>query len=64
MRDLFEHYEEQPENLKVICDKWQEKEASDGLFYKDCKVFLKEVEAIGYTFEYGLDAGPYNLVKR
>ena len=63
MRDLFKHYQEQPPALKTICDKWQEKQASDGLSYKDCEVFQKEVEAIGYTFESGLDAEPYNLVK-
>ena len=29
--------------------------------YQDSKNFLKEVEAIGYTFDYGLDNEPYGL---
>lgn len=60
MKDLFEYYNEQPKELKAICDKWQEKSV-DGLSYIDCEGFLKEVEAIGYTFNYYLDAEPYNL---
>ena len=35
----------------------------DGLEYKQCEAFLKEVQALGYTFEYGLDAEPYGLRK-
>ena len=61
MTDLFKNYEEQPVELKAICDKWLENEQSDGLSYQDCKMFLKEVESIGFTFEYGLDAEPFNL---
>lgn len=60
MKDLFEYYEEQPKELKTICDKWQEKSV-DGLSYIDCEDFLEEVEAIGYTFNYGLDAEPHGL---
>lgn len=63
MKDLFEHYQEQPEPLKAICDKWSDKECKEGLDYNDCKAFLQEVEAIGYTFDYGLDAEPFNLRK-
>ena len=63
MKDLFEHYEDQPAYLKIICDKWQQKLEEDGLDYKNCKSFLNEVEKIGYTFEYGLDAEPFNLRK-
>lgn len=62
MKDLFEYYNEQPQELKDICDKWQEKSVN-GLDYNDCEAFLKEVEAIGYTFDYYLDAEPYNLRK-
>ena len=31
--------------------------------YEDTKKFLKEVNAIGYTFDYGLDNEPYDLRK-
>ena len=34
-------------------------EMKDG--YKECDRVLKEVEALGWTFEYGLDAEPYDL---
>jgi len=63
MKDLFEHYEEMPSHLTAICDKWTEKHLDEGLSYIDCADFLKELEAIGYTFEYGLDAEPYGLVE-
>ncbi|SHF40585.1 hypothetical protein [Chryseobacterium sp. OV279] len=59
--DLFEDYELLPEELKAVCDKWQGKEEHGGLGYNDCKNFQKECEAIGYTFDYGLDAVPIDL---
>lgn len=62
MKDLFEFYEEQPKELREICDRWSEK-IMNGLSYEDCRNFLKEVEEIGYTFDYYLDAVPYGLVK-
>ena len=63
MKDLFQHHEEMPKPLYDICIKWEEKFASDGLNYKDCNEWLKEVNAIGYTFDYGLDAEPYDQFK-
>jgi hypothetical protein len=63
--DLFEEYEQQPEFLKKICNKWADKYArGEGLTYYECQEFLEEVEAVGYTFEYYLDAEPYNLRKK
>ena len=59
--DLFEAYHQLPEELKAVLDKWQQKEASFGLDYKDCKAFQEECEAIGYTFDYQLDAQPFDL---
>ncbi|MEN5308873.1 hypothetical protein ABE425_15270 [Chryseobacterium cucumeris] len=59
--DLFEDYELLPEELKAVCDKWQEKSTYWGLDYNDCEIFQKECEAIGYTFDYGLDAEPFDL---
>lgn len=62
--DLFENYEEQPQELKEICDKYDEifNEGSIDV-YEICLNFLEEVEVIGYTFEYGLDGCPYALRK-
>lgn len=58
-KDLFEHYTDQPPALKTICDKY----AAADQTYSNCAEFLKEVEEIGYTFDYYLDAEPYNLHK-
>lgn len=57
--DLFEHYDKQPAKLSKIVEKY----SSDESDYSDTEKFLKEVEAIGYTFDYGLDNEPYNLRK-
>jgi len=64
MKDLFEYYEEQPKELYVICEYWADIQEADGLCYKDCAEFLKQVQAIGYTFEYGLDSEPYELQRK
>jgi hypothetical protein len=61
--DLFENYIEQPPELSKICEKWGHK-IEKGLSYKQIRKFLDEVEAIGYTFDYYLDAEPYNLRKK
>lgn len=61
--DLFENYELQPENLSKICKKWSLKHEKKPLGYKGLKKFLKDVESIGFTFDYGMDASPYDLRK-
>ena len=63
MRDLFEDNLRQPKELKAIVDKWLNKMDLEGLEYTECETFLNEVKAVGYTFEYGLDAEPFNLRK-
>lgn len=60
--DLFQHSEKQPKELKFILDKYNEK-IENGLTYEEVKNLEKEVNKIGYTFDYGLDAVPYNLRK-
>jgi len=59
--DLFEMQDILPGKLKAILDKWQQKEAESGLDYNDCKTFQEECEDIGYTFDYQLDAQPFDL---
>ena len=59
--DLFENYDEQPEELAEIVNFYMEKFDEGDYDYEDSKNFLKEVEAIGYTFDYGLDNEPYGL---
>ena len=56
--DLFEQYEKLPQKLRAILDKFGECGT-----YDRCNQLLKKVEKLGYTFEYGLDASPYNLKK-
>lgn len=62
--DLFEYYEKQPKKLKVIVDKYATMEQEGEMDYSNTADFLKEVEAIGYTFDYGLDNQPFALRKK
>ena len=57
--DLFEHYQYIPKNIQAIIDKYELEEMD----YPDLKKLNEELEAKGFTFEYGLDAEPYNLRK-
>ena len=59
--DLFENYEKQPKELSEIVDFYMNKFEEGDYDYQDSQNFLKEVEAIGYTFDYGLDNEPYGL---
>ena len=61
--DLFENIEELPLCMQVVCRGYEKKQLEKGLDYPDCKEFLERVERLGYTFEYGLDAEPFNLQK-
>ena len=59
--DLFEYYNEQPEKLSKITNKWLIKYENGEVDYIGTENFLKEVQEIGYTFNYGLDNEPYFL---
>jgi len=61
--DLFEDYDNIPENIQAILDRYSEEFGGDGsdMDYQDTANMLKEVEAEGYTFGYGLDNEPYGL---
>ena len=61
--DLFEDYENIPEKVQKILDKYSDEFGGDGsdMDYKDTANMLKEIEAEGYTFGYGLDNEPYGL---
>jgi hypothetical protein len=58
--DLFEHYERLPDNVQELYFSWGDRLA-DGAEYEDLKQMLLEFEELGYTFDYGLDAEPYDL---
>jgi DNA repair protein RadC len=57
--DLFEDYEDQPQEVQRILSKYEMED-----FNYDVLQNLKaELEAIGYTMDFGLDAEPYDLRK-
>jgi hypothetical protein len=56
--DLFENSDLLPPEVLDIY-----KEFPDELTYEECAIFLKRLESLGYTFEYYLDAVPFNLKK-
>ena len=58
--DLFETPELIPGNVLDIISKY---EALDNFTYVTIEKMLKQLNKIGYTFEYYLDCMPYNLQK-
>jgi len=59
MKDLFETPKKIPLNVLEVLNKFNESEND----YQSCQRLVCELEAIGYTCEYGLDAEPFNLIK-
>ena len=56
--DLFEHIETLPQEVRDVLDKHMEDWEDD---YRKCAELVADLEAVGYTCEYGLSAEPYNL---
>ena len=61
--DLFAQYDTLPDDVKAVLDKYSKIEAEEGFDYEILKRFVAELEPLGYTFDYYLDAEPYNLRK-
>jgi hypothetical protein len=61
--DYFEYYEKLPPNARKIYDKYNRIWENGDFDYEQSKNYLKEMESIGWTFEYGLDNEPYELRK-
>lgn len=57
--DLFEDYDNIPDNVKKILDKHESAFINGD--YRGLNKALKKLEKIGYTFEYYLDGIAYNL---
>lgn len=57
--DLFEDYDDIPANVQKILQKYDFEEAD----YRILEKAKKDVEKIGYTFEYSLDGTAYDLRK-
>ncbi len=60
--DLFEHPELIPEPVQSILKKYED-EYLNGATYELNERLLNELKPVGYSFEYYLDAEPYNLHK-
>lgn len=57
--DLFDKHELLPNEIKEILDSFD----CETLSYSDCEMMLAQMLKLGYTFEFGLDALPFNLRK-
>ena len=59
MNDLFETPEKLPIEIIDLMNEFNHINAT----YQNCEILLKKCLKIGYTFDYDLDAMPYNLQK-
>lgn len=57
--DLFDDFDNLPPEIQDIFNGWRE----NGCQYKECARVHDLVYKLGYTFDSGLDAVPYNLRK-
>lgn len=58
--DYFEYPELIPPNVQNVLNKY-EHALVNGILYEELDQMHEEMEEIGWTFEYYLDAEPYNL---
>lgn len=58
-KDLFEHYDELPTNVREIINSFSD----EGNMYGECERLLKELKPLGYEFDYDLSGEPFNLRK-
>jgi hypothetical protein len=59
MTDLFETPELIPTNVVEVLNTFND----EGCSYKELDRLLAELKPLGYIFDYGLDAEPYELQK-
>ena len=57
MQDLFETPEKIPQEVNTVLDKYREGEYT----YTELEQLQTDLEKIGFTIDYYLDAIPYNL---
>ena len=57
--DLFQHTELLPQEVQDVIMAFGDMVES----YENCEKLLSELNKFGYTFDYGLDAVPFNLQK-
>jgi hypothetical protein len=62
MEDYFDNIDQLPKDAKAIAVAFiDEYDNTSSNHYKLLENYLGMFEEVGYTFEYGLDAEPYNL---
>jgi hypothetical protein len=59
MRDLFETPELIPIEVQLILESFNEDECTND--YLDLERLTNQLEEVGYTLDYGLDAEPFGL---
>jgi len=57
--DLFQHRELWPAELMEVIQKYEQRDDMDD--YRVLQQMLEDCNAVGYTFDYYLDAAPYGL---
>ena len=57
--DMFDHIELLPNDVAIILHRYYTGDNT----YENCQNLVSELEAIGWTCSYGLDAEPYELHK-
>ena len=55
--DLFDNWQELPKEVIEVLESFEDET------YSECERILNELKPLGYTFEYYLDAQPFNLKK-
>lgn len=61
--DLFEHHESIPQEVQEVLNRFSQK-VEDGMDYQDCALLVTQLEVVGYTCEYYLDAELFFLRKK
>ena len=56
-KDMFEYYDELPKEVQAILDKYNEMDNN----CDNCIELVIDLEEVGYTCLFGLDAIPYDL---
>lgn len=59
--DLFEQYDELPQEVKDVLESFDEESEVDT--YEQLKLIIEKLKPLGYTCEYGLSGELYNLRK-
>jgi hypothetical protein len=56
-KDMFAHYDELPIEVQLILDKYSEMDDT----YENCGNLVDDLESVGWTCDYYLDAEPFDL---